>query len=176
MAIDYPASPTNGQTYTYGNRTWQYSSSITAWTDISTVYPTFGTNFAVTGLLENITVVSAAATGTINFNASTGTVMYYTIAASGNYTLNFRSSATVSLNTLLAVGQSITFVFMSTVTSSAFYNSAITIDGVSVTPKWYGGITPTTALGASGIEFYTYNIIKTGSAAYTVTASQSIYQ
>ncbi len=174
MAIDYPASPTNGQTYTYGNRTWQYSSTITAWTDISTVYPTFQTNFVVTGLMETATTVASAATGTINFDATTGTILYYTVNATGNFTLNFRGSSGITLNVLLAVGQSITYIFMNTNGSTPFYASAITIDGVSVTPKWVGAIAPT-AGNASAIDVYSYNILKTATSTYTVIASQSYY-
>ena len=30
-AIDFPASPTNGQTFTSGDKTWIYSTTISAW-------------------------------------------------------------------------------------------------------------------------------------------------
>jgi hypothetical protein len=39
-----------------------------------------------------------------------------------------------------------------------------------VTPKWQGGTAPTSG-NASSIDSYTYVIIKTGSAAFTVLAS-----
>jgi hypothetical protein len=55
--------------------------------------------------------------------------------------------------------------------STAYYNSAVQVDGSSVTPKWQGGTAPT-AGNASGIDVYSYTIIKTGSAAFTVLASQ----
>jgi len=56
--------------------------------------------------------------------------------------------------------------------STAYYNSAVTIDGTSVTPYWQGGSAPTKG-NASGIDVYTYTVIKTGSATYTVLASQT---
>ncbi len=31
MPLDFPSSPTNGQTYTYSGRTWSYSSTTGAW-------------------------------------------------------------------------------------------------------------------------------------------------
>ncbi len=174
MAIDFPSSPTNLQFYTYGNRTWQYTTALTAWTDVTQVYPTFQTNFVVTGLMETATTVASAATGTINFNATTGTILYYTVNATGNFTLNFRASASVTLNTLLAIGQSITYVFMNTNGVTPFYASAITIDGVSVTPKWVSAIVPS-AGNASAIDVYSYNIVKTATSTYTVFAAQNYF-
>jgi hypothetical protein len=57
-------------------------------------------------------------------------------------------------------------------TGTAYYNSAVTIDGNSVTPKWQGGSAPTSG-NASSVDSYTFVIIKTGSAAFTVLASQT---
>ena len=51
-------------------------------------------------------------------------------------------------------------------------NSAVTIDGTSVTPKWQGGTAPTKG-NVSGIDSYTYVIVKTASATYTVLATQT---
>jgi hypothetical protein len=121
--------------------------------------------------LEGVTVSATAATGTINYDVTTQSVLYYTSNASANWTVNFRASSGTSLNTAMATGESITVVFLVTQGSTAYYNNAITIDGTSVTPKYQGGITPTSG-NVSGIDAYSYTIIKTGSAAYTVLASQ----
>jgi hypothetical protein len=48
----------------------------------------------------------------------------------------------------------------------------VQVDGSSVTPKWQGGTAPT-AGNASSIDTYSYTIIKTGSAAFTILASQT---
>jgi len=48
----------------------------------------------------------------------------------------------------------------------------VQVDGSSVTPKYQGG-TAWTAGNASSIDVYTYTIIKTGNAAFTVLASQT---
>ena len=121
--------------------------------------------------LEGVTVSATAATGTINYDVTTQSVLYYTSNASANWTVNFRASSGTSLNTAMATGEAITVVFMVTQGSTAYYNSAVTIDGTSVTPKWQGGSAPT-AGNASGIDIYSYTIIKTASATYTVLASQ----
>jgi len=121
-------------------------------------------------MLEVATVSATAATGTINFDNTTQSVLYYTTNASGNFTLNFRGSSGTSLNTLMSTGESLSATFLVTNGTTAYYNSAVTIDGNSVTPKWQGGSAPTSG-NASSVDSYTYVIIKTGSATFTVLAS-----
>lgn len=123
-------------------------------------------------ILETCTVSATAATGTINYDVTTQSVLYYTTNASGNFTVNFRGSSGTSLNTVMQTGESISATFLVTNGSTAYYNSAVTVDGSSVTPKWQGGTAPTSG-NASSVDSYTYVIIKTGSAAFTVLASQT---
>jgi len=121
-------------------------------------------------ILETATISATAATGTINFDTTTQSVLYYTTNASGNFTVNFRGSSGTTQNTIMATGESLSATFLVTNGATAYYNSAVTIDGSSVTPKWQGGTAPTSG-NASAIDSYTYVIIKTGSAAFTVLAS-----
>jgi hypothetical protein len=121
-------------------------------------------------ILETATVSATAATGTINLDVITQSIVYYTTNASGNFTLNFRGDGTTSLNTLMATGESIAATFLVTNGATAYYNSAVTVDGTSVTPKWQGGTAPTSG-NASSVDIYTYVIVKTGSATYTVFAT-----
>jgi len=121
--------------------------------------------------LEGVTVSATAATGTINYDVTTQSVLYYTSNASANWTVNFRGSSGTSLNTAMATGESITVVFLVTNGSTAYYNNVVQIDGTTVTPKWQGIAAPTSG-NASSVDAYSYSIIKTGSATYTVFASQ----
>jgi hypothetical protein len=121
--------------------------------------------------LEGVTVSATAATGTINYDVTTQSVLYYTSDASANWTVNFRGSSGTTLNTAMATGESITVVFLVTTGATAYYNNAVTIDGTSVTPKWQGGSAPT-AGNTSSVEAYSYVIVKTASATYTVFASR----
>jgi hypothetical protein len=120
---------------------------------------------------ETTTVSATAATGTINFDVTTQSVIYYTSNASANWTVNFRASSGTSLNTAMSTGQSVTVAFLVTQGSTAYYNNSIQIDGTTsgVTVRWLGGAP--TAGNASGIDSYRYLIIKTGSATFTVLAS-----
>jgi hypothetical protein len=121
---------------------------------------------------ETATISATAATGTINYDVTTQSVLYYTSNASGNWTVNFRASSGTSLNTALATGQSVTVAFLVTQGSSPYYNNVVQVDGSSVTPKWQGGLAPA-AGNASGVDAYVYTIIKTGAATFTVFASQT---
>ena len=56
--------------------------------------------------------------------------------------------------------------------STAYYPTAFQIDGVSVTPKWSGGTAPSSG-NANTIDVYTFTIIKTASATYTVLGAQT---
>ena len=121
-------------------------------------------------ILEVATVSATAATGTIAYDVTTQSVLYYTTDASGNFTVNFRGSSGTSLDTIMATGESLSATFLVTNGATAYYNSAVQVDGSSVTPKWQGGTAPTSG-NASSIDSYTYVIIKTGSATFTVLAS-----
>ena len=120
---------------------------------------------------EVATVSATAATGTINYDITTQSVLFYTSNASANWTVNFRASSGTSLDTALSTGQSVTVAFLVTQGSTAYYNNVVQVDGTAtgVTTRWLGGAP--TAGNASGIDSYRYLIIKTGSATYTVLAS-----
>lgn len=136
-------------------------------------------NLASTGatlsIQELATTSATAATGTVNFDAVTQAVLYYTTNASANWTLNVRGNSSTTLNSFMTTGQSLTISFLVTQGTTAYYASALTIDGTSVTPKYQGG-TAWAAGNASGIDAYTYTIIKTGSAAFTVLAAQTQFK
>ncbi len=124
---------------------------------------------------EVTTVSATAATGTINYDATTQSVLYYTTNASANWTVNFRANSSTSLDTLMSTGQAITLVFLVSQGATAYYNNAVTIDGTSVTPKYQGG-TAWSSGNASGVDAYSYTIIKTGSATFSVFAAQTQFK
>lgn len=152
-------APSTATTFT-ATQTFNGSSSVLA--------------MVVADTAETTTVSATAATGTINYDVTTQSVLFYTTNASANWTVNLRGSAGTSMNTLLATGQSITVAFLVTQGSTAYYNTTVQVDGTTsgVTTRWQGGTAPT-AGNASGIDAYTYTVIKTGSATYTVLAAQT---
>lgn len=120
---------------------------------------------------ELVSITGIALTGVTNYDVATQSIVYFT-NVTGNWTINFRGAATTTLNNLMASGQSVTAVVLAGNGASAYVQSAITIDGVAVIPKWQGGTAPSTG-NSSSIDAYTYTIIKTASSTYTVLASQT---
>lgn len=114
-------------------------------------------------------VTSASTSGTATFNTSEYGVLYYTANQTANRTINF-----INVNSRILVGQSVTCSVLMTQGSTAYYLNAYQVDGTAVTPKWSGGSAPTGG-NASGIDVYTFTIIKTANATFTVLASLTQY-
>jgi hypothetical protein len=127
-------------------------------------------DLVIKGFEEDVNVVASAATGTINFDVTTASVWYYTTNATANHTLNFRYSSSVSLNTAMATGDAITLVWLNTNGATPYYPNVIQIDGTTVTPKVPAAIS---AGNASSIDAYSFTIIKTASATFTVLETQT---
>ena len=130
----------------------------------------------LTSAFETISVAATQATGVINVDLGTAPVYYYTGNAAADFTFNARWNSSTTLNSVLSIGQSVTFAFLVTNGSTAYKTlttgtGAFQVDGVTITPKWQGGTAPS-AGNASSIDSYTFTIIKTASATYTVLASQ----
>lgn len=164
VAIDSTVATTSG-TQTFTNKTLTSPTVNTATIAGGTL-----SDAVIRGLEEDVNVVASAATGTINFDVETASIWYYTSNASANHTLNFRYSSSVSLNTALAVGDAITLVWLNTNGATAYYPNVIQIDGNAVTPKVPATIS---AGNASAIDAYSFTIIKTASATFTVLETQT---
>ena len=128
----------------------------------------------VNDIAEVVTVSATAATGTIAYDITTQSVLFYTTNASANFTVNLRASSGTSLNTALAIGQSITVVFLVTNGATPYYNTSVQVDGTTsgVTTRWQGGTAPA-AGNASSVDVYAYTVIKTANATFSVFASQT---
>lgn len=137
------------------------------------------TNFAevLANAAENGTISATAATGTIAYYISAQSILYFTSNASANWTMNLSFASTpTTLNTAMTTGQFVTCVHMVTQGATPFYANVIQVDGTTsgVTVVWQGG-TPTSG-NASGIDVYAFCVCKTGSATFTVFASQTQFR
>ena len=121
---------------------------------------------------ELTTISATAATGAIDIDVVTSSIDIRTSNAAANWTINIRGNATTTLNSLMSTGQQISVVFESPQSGTAYYPTALTVDGASVTPKWLGGIAPSSG-NINSTDVYVYTIRKTGSATFTALASQN---
>jgi hypothetical protein len=124
---------------------------------------------------EALTVTSAVATGVVNFDLTTQGILYTTANAGAAWIVNFRANSTTSLNSIMPISESISAIYMVTQGATAYFNTSVTIDGTTVTPRWQGGTAPT-AGNTSSIDVYAYTIVKTASSTYTVLASQTQFK
>jgi hypothetical protein len=126
-----------------------------------------------TNITELASIVAGAPAATQTFYINSGAVQYYTSNAANNWAINVAFSSGTTMNSAMAVGDSISLTMMTTQGATAYYNSSVQIDGTTsgVTTKWQGSA-PTSG-NASAIDVYTYVVIKTASATYTVLASQT---
>jgi hypothetical protein len=119
---------------------------------------------------EVTTVGALTVAGTVNFDVATQADLFSTSNASAPFTLNIRGNSILSLNSLMAVGATQTIVFRNTNGATAYYMTALTIDGAAQTIKWQGGTAPA-AGNVNSIDVYSFVITKTASATYTVLGS-----
>ena len=120
---------------------------------------------------ETVTIDVTAPSATSNYDVLTQTIKMHTSNVTANFTLNIRGNSTTTFNSLTNIGQSVTCTLIVTNGSNNFWPNVFQVDGSNVTPKWQTSV-PTG--GNSGkMNLYTYSIIKTASATYTVLASQA---
>ena len=115
---------------------------------------------------EKVTTATSTS-GTITFDTTAQGVEFYTANQTANRTINFSN-----VNANLATGQSVTCAVLMAQGSTAYYLNAYQVDGSAVTPEWQGGAAPT-AGNASSIDVYSFTVIKTANATFTVLASQT---
>lgn len=125
------------------------------------------------GVREKATVAASSAATTVNFDYKTQSVLYYTANATANWTLNVRGDSGTTLNSLMAVGDSITITFLNTNGGTAYYQSAISIDGTAITAKFQNGVAYTSG-SINSIDVYTLTIVKTAATpTYVAFAGQT---
>jgi hypothetical protein len=163
--------------YVYNGATWVESVSATSTTTLTN--KTLTTPLINAGILaspeERISISSTSASGTTNIDLISTTVKNFTSNAAANWSFNFRGDGSTTLNSILATGDAITCAIMVPQGTTAYYPTAVTVDGNALTPKYQGGDAPS-AGNASSTDVYSYTIIKTGDATFSVFGSQSQFK
>ena len=120
-------------------------------------------------LKEQVKITAGKLSNNATISLEDGMVHYFTTTETTTSTPNIRFSGSVSLDSAMSVGETISVTIITTAAAAA-YSADLNIDGNGVTENWVGGSAPTGG-GTSGVDIYTYNIIKTASATFTVIAN-----
>ena len=128
-----------------------------------------GFNFRNNELVERVNITAGKLSDNQNVNLDNGMVHYFTTTETTTSTPNI--TATAGINTIMSTGDTMVVTLITTAAAGA-YSAQLTIEGAATTENWIGGEVPA-AGGASGVDIYSYTIIKTGSAAYTVIGNLS---
>ena len=124
------------------------------------------------GLLkEKVSISADKLSVNTQIDVGTSAIHYRTTTETTTSTPNLRYSAGMTLNDAMNVGEALTVTIITTA-AAAGYSEHVTIDGNNVTENWIGGSAPADG-GASGVDIYTYNVIKTANATFTVIANQT---
>ena len=136
---------------------------------------TFNQGLDIKQIIETVTANATAINANTTIDVLDGAVSFYTANVAANWTLNVRANATTRLDAVMGTNDSMTIAYLATqLGSNTFYQSAMQIDGASVTPKYQGGSAPS-AGNATSIDLYAFTIIKTAANTYTVLGSQTQY-
>ena len=120
-------------------------------------------------LREKVNVTAGKLSDNTDINVDNGMVHLFTTAETATSTPNITSSA--GINTQMGVGDCMVVTIITTAAAAAF-SAQLTIDHAAVTENWVGGVAPA-AGGSAGVDIYSYTIMKTASAQYTVIGNFS---
>jgi len=135
-------------------------------------------NISITGTTsiqqakEKIVVEVSGANGTVNFDLLDSAIVLNIANATDNFTLNFRGNSNVALDSVMSNNESMTCSFIHPNGNTPYYANVIQVDGNVVTPKWNN------IPGGSSLSdnFYTFNIIKTAPAVFSVYVTNQGYE
>lgn len=156
-----------------GNVTGNVSGELTGAAVTTSSAGLQATNVDFAGLLrEQVNVVANKLSAAPNINLDNGMSHLFTTTETTTATPNIMSGT--GINTDVKIGEAFS-VSIITSAAAAGYAATVHIDGATVGTNggelvWNGGSAPS-AGGASGKDVYSYSIVKTASATYTVLAN-----
>ena len=156
-----------------GNVTGNVSGELTGAAVTTSSAGLQATNVDFAGLLrEQVNVVANKLSAASNINLDNGMSHLFTTTETTTATPNIMSGT--GINTDVKIGEAFS-VSIITSAAAAGYAATVHIDGATVGTNggelvWNGGSAPS-AGGASGKDVYSYSIVKTASATYTVLAN-----
>ena len=132
-----------------------------------------GYGFKVAGtMVEGMSSTTTAYNTSGDLNISNGNFHFNSANLGGTgTTLNIMS--TTGINTTVNVNEVLNVTAVTAVNATTAFVNKVTIDGkaTGITTHWVGGSVPA-AGGGSGVDTYSFNILKTGSETYIIVANQ----
>ena len=123
-------------------------------------------------MVESMSSTTTAYNSNGNLNITNGNFHFSSANLGGTgTTLNIMSTA--GINTTTKVNQVLNVTAVTAVNATTAFVNKVTIDGkaTGITTHWVGGEVPS-AGGGSGVDTYSFNILKTGSETYIIVANQ----
>lgn len=156
-----------------GNKTLTWSSgTIDTWSITGGRFQTLGGLDVGSLLKEDVNVVANKLSVASNIDLENGMVHYFTTAETTSATPNFRYNSSTSLNSIMNIGEAISVVIIVTAGGVGAYHLNVNVDGVGQTENWAGGSAPSDG-GTSGVDIYSYTIIKKADADFLIIGNQT---
>jgi hypothetical protein len=181
-AADAAAANGAGLTVDGASATFNYANSGDKWTmnkplDVTGAVTATGADINGALSIEEVKeklITDATTTGTYNFDAVNGAVVYFSGDMGANRTLNFRGDGSTTLDSLMTTGELMTFTLIAEQGGTGYYFNTITVDGYTPNKKWQGGSPPTSG-NASSNDIYTITIQKFSASSWRIYASLTQY-
>ena len=124
-------------------------------------------------LREGVNVGGATLNNASTLDLELGMVHYRTSnLGAASVVPNIRYNASTTLNAAMNISEGLTVTIITAVNNAAYFVNGLSIDGSSQTVNWIGGSAPSDG-GTSGVDIYTFNIIKTANTTFTVIGNQT---
>ena len=130
-------------------------------------------------LREGVNVGGASLNSAHHLNLELGMVHYRTSNLGATITPNIRYNGSTTLNAAMNISEGLTVTIITAVNNAAYYANGLSIDGNNngqnsyvISTNWIGGSAPSDG-GSSGVDIYTFNVIKTADKTFTIIANQT---
>ena len=130
---------------------------------------------SIVRVLETANVYATPIGGNVNIDISNNTVYFFNANTTANVTFNLRANGAFTFDSGVQIGQT-SSVAIAVRHGTTRHTANVFVDGVLQTPFFIGNTRPGfAAITNQEINIFAYTVFKTGSAAYQVLASNTLF-